>query len=338
MRVWRKVKIFLGMLLLTGSAASAQDAHFSQQYATKLRLNPAFVGLTGETNITAAYRSQWSTLPGAYITNHLSGEMRFGESKSSGGLLLMHDKAGSSAFTTFELSGIYGYHTRISKNFAVSAGMQATYGSRKVAFGSLTFGDQLSDDGLQNETSQESTIFYDPVKYLSVGAGGILYNDQLWLSIGTQHLNQPDLGFTQESRLPLKVTVNTGYKFYASTRVSQNKFYELSFTPTVTYTRQEPFSKIDLGFYTLYTPVTVGILYRGLELGGQYEQSAVFITGLQLNQFKFAYSYDLGLSGLSANAGGTHEISLAFEQNDLTKIFRARAANKKYLQIACPAF
>jgi hypothetical protein len=86
MRVWRKVKFFLGSLLLMGSAASAQDAHFSQQYATKLRLNPAFVGLTGETNITAAYRSQWSTLPGAFISNHVSGEMRFGESKSSGGI------------------------------------------------------------------------------------------------------------------------------------------------------------------------------------------------------------------------------------------------------------
>ena len=338
MRVWRKVKFLLGSLFFIGSAASAQDVHFSQQYATKLRLNPAFVGLTGEANVTAAYRSQWSTLPGAFTSSHLSGDMRFGESKSSGGILMMHDKAGSSAFTTFELSGVYGYHTKISKNFAVSAGLAATYGSRKIDFGSLTFGDQLSDDGLISETSQESTIYYDPVKYLSLAAGGILYSDQFWLSIGTFHMNQPDLGFTQDSRLPLKVVANAGYKFYASTHTSQNKFYELSFTPTATYTRQQPFSKLDLGLYTLYTPVTVGILYRGLNLSGQYEQSIVFITGVQLNQFKFAYSYDLGLRGLSANAGGTHEISLTFEQNDLTKIFRARATNKNYMQIACPAF
>src|SRR5690606_38107476 len=149
-------------------------------------------------------------------------------------------------------------HYKVSKDFAISAGLQAGYGSRKMAFGEMTFGDQLSDDGLISETSMESAIFNDPVRYVSLAAGGILYNDQLWLSVGTFHLNQPDLGFTEEARLPLKVVANAGYKFYASTRVSQTRFYALSFTPTATYTQHGPFSKVDLGFYTLFTPLTVG--------------------------------------------------------------------------------
>lgn len=338
MCVWGKVNFFVSCLLVFSSFAYAQDPHFSQQYATKLRLNPAFASLTSEVNVTAAYRNQWPSLTGAFVTNNLSGEMRFGESKSSAGLLLTHDKAGSSAFTQFELSGIYGYHTRISKEFAVSAGLQATYGSKKVDFSTLTFGDQFTDDGFQGKPSTEVNS-YDPVKYVSFGTGGILYSNQLWLSISAQHLNQPDLGTNAISRLPLKTILNGGYKFYAWTYLSQNKLYELSFTPTITYTKQGPFNKLDLGFYTLYAPVSVGILYRGLPLGTKTEQAIVFMAGVQFNAFKFAYSYDLGLSGLSAASGGAHEITLTYEKVDLTKIFRKRfSANKNYVQIACPAF
>ena len=332
-----KVQVLVLAFLLLSGAARAQDAHFSQQYASKMRLNPAYTGLTAEAAANMSYRNQWPSLSGTFVSNHLSGEMRIKESKSSVGLLLLHDKAGSSALTQFEMSGLYSYHTKISKNFAVSAGLQAGYGSRKIDYADLTFGDQLTDDGLEKEFSEE-VIGYDPVRYVSFAAGGILYSDQLWLSIGTFHLNQPDLGFAQTSELPIKTVVNAGYKFYAFTRTSGNKFYELSFTPTATFTNQGPFRKLDLGFYTLYSPVTVGILYRGLPVGTKSEQAIVFIGGVQLNQVKVSYSFDVGLTGISAVSGGAHEISLAFEKIDFTKIFRARATNKKYLQIACPAF
>lgn len=337
MRLSGKVKILLGCFLAFGSSAFAQDGHFSQQYATRLRLNPAFAGLTAEAGANVGYRNQWPSLSGAFVTSHLSSDVRLGESKSSVGIQTMLDQAGGSGFTQFELSGIYSYRTRISKKLAVSAGLQAGYGSQKIDFSKLTFGDQFTDDGLQSDVSAEINTF-DPVRYVSLGTGGILYTDQLWLSAGLYHLNQPDLGNTVESRLPVKMVLNGGYKFYAYTNYSENKFYELSFTPTVTYTRQGPFSKTDLGLYTLYTPVTVGILYRGLPIGTETDQSVVFIAGIQLNSIRMAYSYDLGLSGLSANWGGAHEVSMAFHLVDYTKMFKNRARNKNSLEIACPAF
>jgi type IX secretion system PorP/SprF family membrane protein len=332
-----KVFFLLGFLLAFGSVALAQDPHFSQQYTSRLRLNPAFAGLTSEVSATAAYRNQWPTLSGSFISNYLAGDFRLGESKNSVGTQILLDQAGASGFTHFEFKGIYSYRTRISKKMAVSAGLEASYNSRKTDFNSLVFGDQLSDDGVVNEFSAEKP-FSDPVKYLSLGAGGILYTDQLWVSLGLNHLNQPDLGNYSLDRLPIRTVLNSGYKFYARALYSENKLYELSFTPTVTFTRQGPLNNLDLGLYTLFTPVTVGILYRGLPLGTNTEQAVVFIAGVQLDQFRFAYSYDLGLSGLSAASGGAHEISLAFHQVDYTKIFKNRARNKNSLEIACPAF
>ena len=337
MRLPGKVLFLLGCLLAFGKAVQAQDAHFSQQYTSRLRLNPAFAGLTSEVSATAAYRNQWPTLSGSFITNYLAADFRLGETKNSVGTQILLDQAGPAEFKQFEFKGMYSYRTRISKKMAISAGLEAGYGSRKFDYNSLVFGDQLSDDGLVSDVSAEKP-FSDPVKYLSLGAGGIIYTDQLWLSLGLNHLNQPDIGTYSLDRLPIRMVLNSGYKFYARAYYSKNKLYELSFTPIVTFTRQGPLNNLDLGLYTLYTPVTVGILYRGLPLGTNTEQAVVFIAGVQLDQFRFAYSYDLGLSGLSAASGGAHEISLAFHQVDLTKIFKNRARNKNSLEIACPAF
>ena len=96
-----KVHVLVSALLFFSTMAWAQDAHFSQQYASKMRLNPAFTGLTAEAAANLSYRNQWPSLSGTFVSNHLSGEMRIKESKHSAGFLLLHDKAGSSALTTF---------------------------------------------------------------------------------------------------------------------------------------------------------------------------------------------------------------------------------------------
>src|SRR5687768_10746055 len=106
MQLKAKVRVLVLAFLLFGGLVQAQDTHFSQQYASKLRLNPAFLGLTAEAAANASYRNQWPSLSGTFISNHLSGEMRIKETKHSAGFLLLHDKAGSSALTQFELSGL----------------------------------------------------------------------------------------------------------------------------------------------------------------------------------------------------------------------------------------
>lgn len=333
----KKVSCLLFLLVIAFQSAFAQDPHYSQQYATRLLLNPGFAGLQAEANATAAYRNQWPTLAGNFATNTLTADMRFKKSKSGAGLVIQLDEAGNLGFTQFELGGIYSYHTRLTKKLGFSAGLQATYGSRRLDFNRLTFGDQITDDGVQTNASAEKSTF-DPVRYFSVGAGGLFYSEQAWLSMAMFHLNQPDLGLYDTSKLPLKTVISGGYKFFANSYTSQNKFYELSFSPVLTYTSQGPFAKIEAGVYTVYTPVSVGILFRTSQFTATSDQSVIFVGGLEVNMFRIGYSYDLGLNGISAASGGAHELSLTVVKEDLTKIFKKRASDKNYLQIACPAF
>jgi type IX secretion system PorP/SprF family membrane protein len=333
-------KIFVFWLIWAGSAPLlAQDIHFSQQYAGRLFLNPAFAGAKGEMRAVSSYRNQWPSLSGGFVGNQLSGEYRFKDQGSALGLAVSTDRAGQAGFTRLQLGGMYAYHLRLSENVTFGGGLQGSYGSQRVDFASLVFGDQLSEDGQIRSPSAEVNV-YDPVSYLSVSAGGLLYTNAFWVGAAAYHLNQPDLGSARLSELPLKLVANAGYKFTINSYPEENRRHEFSVTPTLTYTRQGQFQKTDLALYTTYSPVSLGVLYRGITFGPSLEadRSVAAVVGFTVKSFKVGYSYDVTVAGFGAKAGGSHELSLIFEKIDYDKMLRKQKSRKNYNQIACPAF
>jgi type IX secretion system PorP/SprF family membrane protein len=335
------VKVFQILCLLFGlvPVGAAQDQQFSQQYATRLHLNPAYAGLHADYSGTLSYRHQWPAGGQAFITNQFAGYYRLANQKTSAGLLLVTDKAGSNGLVNFQLGGLYAYQSNINEQLAFSAGMSLTYHSRRVDFGAHTFGDQLNEDGSTNPVSQELNV-YDPVNFLSIGTGATLYNYNFWLSLAASHLNHPQIGFAAPATLPARIQLNGGYAFRLQQYAYRNKPYEWSVTPSATYTQQGKFKKTDIGLYTTYTPVTLGILYRGLPVLSNYgyDQALVLITGIIFDPVKLGYSYDVPLSPFGSRSGGAHEISLSFEKIDYNKIFKKRVSGKNYKRIACPSF
>lgn len=330
--------------------AVGQDYQFSQQYANRLHLNPAFTGLISDYTVTAAYRNQWLSLNNGFVTQQIAGDYKFKNKKTAAGLVASVDKAGKAGFTRMQVGGIYAYQTPVSKKFYASVALQATYGSQRFSFNDLIFGDQINTDGSINPNSQENYV-YDPTSYLSISAGGILYNNQFWVGLAAHHANQPDIGFGVESNLPVKFTLNTGYKFYVNNYYRDAKLYELSITPTFTYMQQQYFKKTELGVYLTYTPVTLGLLYRGSPFSssnssnqvravdaGNTDQVIAVIAGINLEPFRFSYSYDVVFTGAGSRTGGAHEIAISFDKIDYDKIFKSRASKKNYKHIACPAF
>ncbi|MDX5419167.1 MAG: PorP/SprF family type IX secretion system membrane protein [Hymenobacteraceae bacterium] len=324
---------------LCGHVVLAQDARFTQQYANRLYLNPAFAGLDRSWSVSLAHRSQWPTLNGSFVTNQLTADYRFEGTKSAVSLLLQQDRAGIGGLQKLQATGGYAYHTNLTSGWAMSAGLQASVASLRVNFDNLVFGDQLSDNGQVALTSAEANRF-DPTSYLSFTVGGLVYSDQFWAGITASNLNKPGYGFGEKTELPINFTVVTGYKFFMRSYEEQGRLFELSFTPSVTYVRQQEFNRVDIGLHTIYTPVTLGLIYKGVPVVGETNQDQAFavIAGLQLEQFRIGYSHDVGLKGLSRHAGGANEISIVFEQLAINKLFRSRLGRKINRNIVCPAF
>lgn len=333
-------KVFCSIILcLCYLAVQAQDARFTQQYANRLYLNPAFAGLNHDWSVSLSHRNQWPALNGSFITNQLAADYRVGNTKSAINLILQQDRAGIGGLQKLQATAGYAYHTALTDKWAMSAGLQASIASLKVNYDNLIFGDQLSDNGQVAVTSAEASRF-EPNSFVSFAVGGMVYSDQLWVGLKVNNLNQPAYGFENETKLPVGYLVNAGYKFYARSYEEQGRIFELSFTPSATYIHQNNFNRADLGLHTIYTPLTLGIIYKGIPVtsGTNQDQALSVIAGLQLEAFKIGFSHDVGLSGISRQAGGANEISLVFEQLAFNKLFRSRLGRKINRRIPCPAF
>ena len=334
------IRVFCSIILCTLClAAQSQDAHFTQQYANRLYLNPAFAGLGHSWSVSLAHRNQWPALNGSFITNQLAADYRLGNTKSAINIIVQQDRAGVGGLQKLQATAGYAYHTALTESWSMSAGLQASIASLKINYDNLVFGDQLSDNGQVAVTSAEAATF-EPNSFVSFAVGGLVYTDQLWVGLKASNLNKPAYGFEDKTKLPLNYLVNAGYKFYVKSYEEQGRIFELSVTPSVTYIHQNNFSRADFGLHTIYTPLTLGIIYKGIPVtsGTNQDKALSVVAGLQLEAVKIGFSHDIGLSGISRQAGGANEVSLVFEQLEFNKLFRSRLGRKINRSIPCPAF
>ncbi|TXK51346.1 type IX secretion system membrane protein PorP/SprF [Pontibacter qinzhouensis] len=333
-------KVFLCCLVLWWSlTAAAQEVIFSQPYASRQYLNPAFTGLGHAWSASVVHRRQWPALNGSFITNQASADYRLPGTKSAFGMFVQQDRAGVGGLQKLQASAAYGYHTPLTGKWAFSAGLQASIASLRLNYDNLVFGDQLSDNGMVAVTSAEVSNF-EPASYLSFATGGMLYTDQFWFGFTAANLNRPAYGFGQKTTLPLRFAATAGYKFYARSYQEQGRLFELSFIPTAAFIRDQNFSRANLGIYTIYTPLTLGLIYQGVPVitTTAQDQTLAMLVGLQLEQCNIGFSHAVGLKGFSTQAGGATEVTLRFTQVDFSKLLKNNNKNKLNRNNPWPAF
>ncbi|RAK63230.1 PorP/SprF family type IX secretion system membrane protein [Hymenobacter edaphi] len=326
--------------LLAVTSARAQDVFYSQPYATRLHLNPAFTGLLDDYSVTLAYRNQYPTLIGTLQSSQLAADYRLQNQRSAVGLLINADRGGGLDMTRFEGGFTYAYHGKLAKGAYVSAGAHAAYGSQRISYGNLLFSDQYDADAqfLGNSAEQVPQV-YEPKRYFTLGIGGLFYTDQAWFGVAASHLNQPVIGRADNAVLPFRLGLHGGYKYYFLKTTVKRQYREVSLSPTVAYTYQGGSDRAEIGLYGTWTPLTAGLSWRGAAPGpGKTQQSLVALLGVAWNGFRFAYSYDVSLSRFSREVGGAHELTLCLQKIDLLEAANRRLRRKNYAAPPCPTF
>ncbi|MVN76308.1 type IX secretion system membrane protein PorP/SprF [Hymenobacter sp. HMF4947] len=333
-----------GLGLLLAGAARAQDVYFSQAFANRQAQNPAWAGLLDDYSATLSYRNQFPQLAGTFQTAQLAADFRLPQPglHHALGVVISQDRTGAVGYTRLEASAQYAYHTRLTRDLALSGGASVGYGRQRVGYDNFSFGDQFSADGTQLGASAESLAGFPPINYLTVGVGGVLYAEQAWLSVSGQHLNRPDLGFTTQTSLPLRWAVSGGYKLFLQRPAGAGKgeTREISLVPTASYTRQGGSQRSEAGAYLIAQPITLGVLYRNLtgpDLSGT-QHVLVAAAGIEYGDFRFGYSYDVGLSQLASDLGGAHEITFTLRAFDKLESAYRRLKRRNYPIAPCPSF
>jgi len=92
--------------------------------------------------------------------------------------------------------------------------------------------------------------------------------------------------------------------------------------------------------YFTASPVTLGAVYRNIYVPGSVGSQHVLavVAGVQAGGLRLGYSYDVGLSRLSSELGGAHEVTLALRAFDRLENAHRRLKKRVYPAAPCPTF
>ncbi|MFZ1703658.1 MAG: type IX secretion system membrane protein PorP/SprF [Saprospiraceae bacterium] len=317
-----------------------QDPVYSQFYHNPLGINPAFAGNTSGPLFHLNYRNQWPGIDNAYSTYSFSYSQYFSPINSGLGIQVLHDQAGDGALQTTNIKLAYSYRLKIRNGYYIKGGIEAGYGSLFLDWNRFTFGDAIdprigpiSPGGIPFPTAEVAPD-QNNRQYFDIGSGFLIYNKDYYAGVSLQHMNTADITFLSSSRdfgttafVPMRLNVSAGYQFLWK---KGNKQQEDSFiTPNVLYTKQAGFSQLIGGMNVNFDKVIAGAWYRH---AGKNSDAIIGLIGVKVDYFKFCYSFDYTISGLTIGSGGSHEVGIVVNlesfypekqnYNDCLSIFR----------------
>ncbi len=313
-----RIKTIILIFLIAGISQQGlpQDIQFSQFFASSMYLNPAFTGNTIQHRWSAIYRNQWPSIPGAFNSYSFSYDNHLSEYRSGIGLIFTQDKAGSGGLKFTDIGGLYSYYLQINRFLTLRFGTKVSYTFRNYDQSELLFADQVITGSPVTREKLDQGISYP-----DFNVGTIIYSEKLWFGFAIDHLNRPNQSLVfKEANLAIKWSVHGGYKFKIDGGdLKGDGAWFLS--PSVNYKAQEKWDQLDIGASLNRNNITFGLAYRGIPIFKKYKpgysnnDALILLIGMQANNIKIGYSYDITISKLYGNTAGAHEISISFEHH-----------------------
>lgn len=314
----------------------AQDAQFTQFYASPTYLGPGFVGTGLQTRFGLAVRDQWPAIPGAFVTANFAMDHYLNEIHSGIGLLVTHDKAGTGGLRYTSVAGQYAYEIELKRKVFIRPAIQLGWVNHAVDYSNLVFGDQLARGG---ETGINSDRPRTSIGYMDAGAGALFFTPKLWLGFAVHHLNKPNQSLLENiSAVPRKFSLHGGYRMTMRTPVIRED--PQSFVFAFNFKSQGKYDQLDVGAYFEREPYFMGLWYRGIPLFKSYapgygnSDAIAVLVGFIVKDLRIGYSYDLTISSLAVTSGGAHEITLGYE---IAQRYKRRSASKRRI-VPCAKF
>ena len=178
---------WLALSTLFWGGLYAQDPAFSQFYANRIYLNPAFAGLESGVTLTSSARLQWLNVDRGYKTVDFSVDSQLPALRLGVGLHILRDEAGLSNFTTTQIGGVFSYTIPGPKdNFHF--GFEGRIVQRAIDWDQLVFSDQLDAwDGLVKDSELNSIL--DQVSFGDLSFG-FVWRHEGKLKIGSRSISK----------------------------------------------------------------------------------------------------------------------------------------------------
>lgn len=317
-----KQRVCAFILGVVSMSVVGQDNHFTQFFANKVYLNPAFAGTEVCPRLILGFRDQWAGLSGEFVSYTASYDASY--QNIGYGFLVNGDDAGRGTIKTNNISTIISPKIPLDGRWTLSFALEGGIVSKRLNHDELLFPSQLSATG-PNGTPQEITEDrggLDP----DLSTGALIYSKNFYAGYSLHHVLEPNISFlNSESALPQRHTVHIGGNINLPTdERSKRVGTGPKLSPQFIYQQQGNAHEINLGLYYVKNKFTTGLWYRN-------QDALAVLIGVQTNNFSFGFSYDVTTSKLKNNSGGSIEISSAYK-------FKCRKRKKSPPRLACPSF
>lgn len=327
----------------------AQDPSFSQFYANRVYLNPAFVGLEGGLTVTGAARMQWLRVDRGFRTYGMTVETQLPVVRLGLGLHLLRDEEGIGNLITNQAGFALSY-TIPGKKDNIHFGFEGKLVQKTIDWDRLLFSDQLDPVyGVVQPTSMVPVL--DKVMYGDLDFG-IVWRHESDLRMGSRsmqkirsHLGMSfhhlpyllsssadgnDSFLNLDTRIAPRTTVHGGMiipiTFLTGTGM------DISFSPNIKLDMQgykfmsvkENLMVGTLGLYTLVNSFYLGVLYQNRVYAPNHFHTDAFIitfggytntdsrSGGDQPSFFFGISADLNSTGVGPAAGSVFELTFRY--------------------------
>lgn len=346
-----KIKILIigFVLFFSISAIKAQDPAFSQYYSSALFLNPALAMAKSLPTVTLNQRSNINRQVFPYFlsqvtaTSPIKFERFMGSSKyyrnsyigGWGGTIYNEMLGPNNEYQVYGASASGAYYVQLSPTQFLSFGIQGGIIQKRIDFSKLTWGSQYDEFfGFDDAITPSVAGMYEEKKLIGVINSGVLWiynpnNKDSWKKdkfetfqgVAISNMNKPNESFfnDQKSQLPMLFKFHGGVTYHMTSRVS--------LMPNYLILLQDRQTQYNMGAYLSYY-ISERDRHRKdtykVQLGGwyRYNDSAILLCGVQVNNTTFAISYDFNVSTFKYyNRGaGSLEVSFSYSfSNGMTK-------------------
>lgn len=299
-----KKNLFITILLSAAVHVFAQDPHYSQFFMAPQLINPALTGTGNEAKLAANFRQQWGNAGTPFRTMSLAGDGKIYTTESGSfvgsGITFMSDQSMNGAFKSTYVSGALAVHVTLFEGHSIGLGFEGCYGSRRIDYSELTFGEQFRSYGFDLSLPTGETALSNMKPFVSVGTGLIYRYKEEYFNIeagfAAFHVNKPQQSFVKDElqHVPVRLAAYAGADYVVSDQLI------LNFNAAFQQQQEQHYFTVG-GCAGL--DISGGQRQKMLYAGGWYRSNdALFpYVGLMFDNFQFGLSYDVTLSKQNHN-------------------------------------
>lgn len=293
-------------MLCTGKMQAQWEASFSRFWTAKSYYNPSFAGETENIRVVGLYRHQWTGLENAPKQVYLSGDMpiMFFGKKHGIGVTTYANSMSDQRNSIFAAQ--YAFKQKLGKG-VFSIGVQA--GLHEMNFDEASI--HLINDTTANGKKQIKAAPTEK-KAFNLNAGISWTSKRFFIGIGAMNLNTPSyyavgnsIGTSSLNTDSTRSIIPTSYNLIAGGNIPLfHPLFEVQ--PMLFGSIGSARTCFSTALQLMYNKkYSLGAAWRGKE-------GYSFFAGVVIQDIEFGYAYDLHKSGIGAESGGSHEISVRY--------------------------